>query len=262
MTPAIELEDISFSYRGRPRLFGPRPTHKALHGVTFQARRGECVGVIGESGSGKSTLARIITGIHHPDAGHVAINGEAIGTLKRPLHLRRAVQMVFQNPNASLDPTWPVWACIAEGLLIDDAPRPTARARALEILDLVKLDRSLADRRPHELSGGQRQRVAIGRALAVDPDMLILDEPTSALDLTVQAGVLNLLLDLQESRSLTLVFISHDIDVIRHLSERVYVMKDGRVVEHGAAGSVLSDPQDAYTRALIAAAPRIERSPA
>lgn len=262
MSPAIDLTDIGFSYRGGGGLFGPRTAHKALDGVDFRAAPGECVGVIGESGSGKSSLARIITGILRPDRGRIAIHGEAVDTLERPLRLRRSVQMVFQNPNASLDPTWPVWACIAEGHLIDRMPRAQARARALDVLDLVQLDRSLADRRPHELSGGQRQRVAIGRALAVDPDMLILDEPTSALDLTVQAGVLNLLLDLQETRGLTFVFISHDIDVIRHLSERVYVMKDGRIVEHGEAGAVLGDPQEAYTRALIAAAPRIERSPA
>lgn len=258
MTNAVELDRVFYRYPRRHGAPSAAGDHFALDNVSLAVAHGECVGVIGESGSGKSTLARLIVGAIRPDSGMVKINGEDVALRRRPLDLIRAVQLVFQDPNASLNPAWPIWACIAEGALIDGASHAEASKLAEEQLSLVRLQKDLAFRRPHELSGGQRQRVAIARALAVKPSILVLDEPTSALDLTVQAGVLNLLLDLQESIGLTFVFISHDIDVIRHLSHVVYVMKDGKVVESGHAGAVFEAPESAYTRSLIAAAPRIE----
>lgn len=257
MNPALSVENIVFSYRSRASWFIRKPAPRAIDDVSFEVGPGRCAGIIGESGSGKSSLARLIAGVYQPDSGRISFQVQD-STKKTPHSLkRRMVQLVFQDPNSSLDPSWDVWECVAETLLIDGIKGRLARTRAIAALDRVGLVADLAERKPHQLSGGQRQRVAIARALIAEPDILVLDEPTSALDLTVQAGVLNLLLDIQNSLGLTCLFISHDIDVIRHMSQQVFVMRDGRLLESGPASEVLSKPRHAYTQALIDAAPAL-----
>ncbi|MDX2238704.1 MAG: ATP-binding cassette domain-containing protein [Hyphomonadaceae bacterium] len=249
---ALALEHIRLTYRGR--------TKPALDDVSLHVGVGECVGVVGESGSGKSSLAAVALGLETAQSGDVFLHGKKLSP-----HVRRrtpaqlnALQIVFQDPAASLDPTWPVWRSVTEGLALRGAARPAGlRATAEALLAEMAMSGAFLDRKPHELSGGQRQRVALARALAVKPDVLVLDEPTSALDVSVQAQVLDLLLDVQERRGLSLVMISHDLDVVRHLCTRIAVMRDGRVVEAGSADEIFSDPKQDYTRALVGAAARL-----
>lgn len=249
---ALLMDGISLTYRGR--------SAPALSNVSVSLEAGGSVGVVGESGSGKSSLASVAIGLEAPQAGSVSLAGEVLASRlsHRTIAQRRAMQIVFQDPNSSLDPTWPVWRTVTEGIALQQrAGLSELRLKAQQLLAEVALTPDLLERRPHELSGGQRQRVAIARALAVDPGVLILDEPTSALDVSVQAQVLDLLLDLQERRGLSMLLISHDLDVVRHLCTEIYVMRAGRVVESGEAEKIFSDPREAYTQALIAAAPRL-----
>lgn len=249
---ALQLEGISLTYRGR--------SAPALSNVSVSLEAGGSVGVVGESGSGKSSLASVAIGLEAPQAGAVSLAGESLALRlgHRTIAQRRAMQIVFQDPNSSLDPTWPVWRTVTEGVALQQRTGDAQlREQAELLLAEVALPPDLLDRRPHELSGGQRQRVAIARALAVDPKVLLLDEPTSALDVSVQAQVLDLLLDVQERRGLSMLLISHDLDVVRHLCTRIYVMRAGHVVESGPAEEIFAAPREAYTQALIAAAPRI-----
>lgn len=252
--PALALRDIRLTYqRGRSSV-------AALDSVSLEIMAGECVGIVGESGSGKSSLAAVALGLEPPQNGEVILFGERLG--KRAQERSRAqlktMQIVFQDPSSALDPTWPLWRIVTEGLAIQNRISPAdLRARAAELLGEVGLGAGFIDRRPHELSGGQKQRAAIARALAMAPRVLLLDEPTSALDVSVQAQILNLLLELQTRHGIALGFISHDLDVVRHLCTRVYVLKGGLVVETGDTEAVFMAPQQPYTRALIDAAPRI-----
>lgn len=257
MNAALEMADVAVEYPGS-RFGRTRNPVRALAGVSLHVDRGECVGVIGESGSGKSTLAAVALGLNRHARGAVRVAGQHMGldARQRPHDTRRALQMVFQDPNGSLNPTMRVRSIVAEGLAIHRiAPGAAREVRVAEALREVGLGDAYLDRRPHELSGGQRQRVAIARALAVEPDVVILDEPTSALDLSVQAQILNLLLATQQRRNLAYLLISHDIEVIRHLCQRVYVMCAGEVVEQGETAKVIETPDHPYTRRLIAAAP-------
>lgn len=254
--PLLELADARLTYRRGAARFA------ALDGVSLSVARGECVGVIGESGSGKSSLARVIAGLAEGATGTLQLAGEAVpitpGARRR--EQCRRIQMVFQDPVGSLNPVLTIAAIIAEGMAIHGiGTRAERRERVAALLADVGLDPAMAARRPHELSGGQRQRVAIARALAVEPDLLLLDEPTSALDLVVQAQILNLLLALQEARGLAYVFISHDLDVVRHLCHRVHVITGGRIVESGPTAAVFAAPQHPYTQGLIAAMPGATR---
>jgi len=269
--PLLEARDLRkhFPLRGGV-LQRTQAWVRAVDDVALEVRAGETVGIVGESGCGKSTLARLLLRLVEPDAGQVWFDGEDVlaalpGRMKR---LRRDMQLVFQDPYASLNPRLTIEDAVAFSLLVHGASRTEAREKARALLGRVGLDPRLYGRRyPHELSGGQRQRVNIARALVLDPRLLVLDEPVSALDKSVQAQVLNLLLELKAERVLTYVFISHDLNVIEYVSDRVLVMYLGQVVESGTADALADLPKHPYTQALFASAPtmdperRMERPP-
>jgi ABC-type oligopeptide transport system ATPase subunit len=231
----------------------------AVDSVSFTLERGSALGLVGESGSGKSTTARLVAGLVKPDAGSVVLDGtELVGARRATLQsARRELQFVFQDPFSSLNPRMRVRDLVGEGLIAHGIERdPKKRLdRVVETLESVGLDSSQLDRYPRSFSGGQRQRIAIARAIAVRPRVLICDEPVSSLDVSVQAQVLNLLAELREKLDLALVFIAHDLAVVRYLCDRVAVMNGGRIVEIGTRDEVYGHPQDAYTRALLHAVP-------
>jgi oligopeptide/dipeptide ABC transporter ATP-binding protein len=253
-SPVLKAEGLVKRYPGRHH----RPPVLALRGVSLELETGGTIGVVGESGCGKSTLGRLLVGLEAPTAGTVTIDGAPVtahSTRERQT-LARHIQLVFQDPFSSLDPRLTVQGAISEVLkvhgLADRGGRP---ARIAGLLEMVALGGRFAGRYPHELSGGQAQRVAIARALAVEPRVLVLDEPTSALDVSVRAEVMNLLVRLQDELELAYVFISHDLGMVRHISETIKVMYLGRVVEEGPFREVLDHPRHPYTRALAAAVP-------
>ncbi|MFI2211400.1 dipeptide ABC transporter ATP-binding protein [Streptomyces sp. NPDC020141] len=235
----------------------------AVAGVGFAVGPGETLGVVGESGSGKSTLARLAMGLLTPDEGEVLLDGGPWSALDERLRrpLRRDVQLVHQDPLASFDPRFTVRRVLGEALTVAGTPRRARRERSAELLEQVGLGPELLERRPDRLSGGQRQRVAIARALATSPRLLVCDEPVSALDVTVQAQVLALLAALRAELGLAMLFISHDLAVVRQVSDRVLVMHDGRAVEEGPVGEVLGAPRHPYTRELLASVPRLPGGP-
>ncbi|SDB85813.1 peptide/nickel transport system ATP-binding protein [Raineyella antarctica] len=254
--PLYQVRDVvrRYGHAARP----------AVDHVSLDLAAGERLGIVGESGSGKSTLVRMMAALDRPTAGSIRFRDTEISGLpeRRLGFLRASVQMVFQDPRSSLDPRMTVGASITEPLrsplLRRRAGVPAdTRARLEEVMAQVGLDPADARRFPHEFSGGQRQRIAIARALAPRPQVLVADEPVSALDVSVRAQVLNLLADLVASEGLTLVLVSHDLAVVRHLCDRVAVMSSGRVVETGTVEQVWSAPRDAYTRTLLAAVPRL-----
>ena len=236
----------------RTRLRGPRPAVTAVDGVSLEVRRGETLGVVGESGSGKTTLMRLLLGLERPDSGVVAYTGAS---------LTRDVQVVFQDPGSALDPRMRVRDIVAEPLRVLGIGGDRA-ARVAELLEAVGLPAGSAPRYPHEFSGGQRQRIAIARALAPGPRVLIGDEPVSALDVSVRAQILNLLEDLRVNFDLTLVLVSHDLSVVRHMSERVVVMQQGRIVEEGPTREIFRAPRHPYTRLLLDSIPVLRNRPA
>jgi peptide/nickel transport system ATP-binding protein len=244
------------------RVFG-RDGVRALDGVSLEVRAGQRLGIVGESGSGKSTLIRLMAALDRPTSGSVRFEGQQVSGVReaRLGFLRAAVQLVFQDPRSSLNPRMTVGSIVTEPLRsrhLRGALAPVhAGARLREVLDAVDLPADAASRYPHEFSGGQRQRIAIARALAPDPRVLIADEPVSALDVSVRAQVLNLLADLVAARGLTLIFVSHDLSVVRHLCDSVVVLRAGRIEEQGPAERVFAQPEADYTRALIAAIPRL-----
>ena len=250
VAPVLEARTLVKTFRS------PGGRFRAVDDVSLTLARGETLGLVGESGSGKTTVARLVLALSTPDSGDVVLDGSAFSTLRererRPLRPR--IGAIYQDSLSSFDPRLTVRRILADAL--DTAPR-TDRSTVAELLDAVGLPQTLAGSRPLVLSGGQRQRVSIARALAARPEVIICDEPVSALDVTVQAQVLDLLDRLQAERGLSYLFISHDLGVVRHMSDRVAVMKDGRIVETGNATDVFDDPQHPYTARLVADAPRL-----
>ncbi|MBB2747224.1 UNVERIFIED_ORG: peptide/nickel transport system ATP-binding protein [Microbispora rosea subsp. rosea] len=254
----IRASGLAKSFPGPDGLRRP-----AVEGVSFELRAGETLGLVGESGSGKTTTARLVLGLLEPDTGEVEIDGRSwrgLGSAGRRA-LRRHIQVVYQDPLSSFDPRFTVRRILDEALAVGGEPRRTRRDRSVELLEQVGLDASILERRPLRLSGGQRQRVAIARALAPRPQVIVCDEPVSALDVSVQAQVLDLLADLQAELGVAYLFISQDLGVIQHVSDRVLVMKDGRVVESGDVRQVFTEPRTPYARELLAAIPRLEQRP-
>ena len=235
----------------------------AASGVSLRIERGAAVGLVGESGSGKTTVGRAIMGLAPITAGRVRVCGVDVAAArgKQRAELRRRVQMIFQDPAGSLSPRQRVWWSVAEPMRVQGIQggedRAKAKRRACELLERVGISADQHERFPHALSGGQRQRVAIARAISVEPSLVVCDEPTSALDVSVQAQVVNLLMDLRAERGIALLFISHDIAVVDHVCERIAVMQAGRLVEVGDRDQVTREPREAYTRRLLDAVPRV-----
>lgn len=243
---------VVLAARDLTKSYGPLT---AVSGVSFDLRAGCTVGIVGESGSGKSTVARMLLGILSPDRGSVSLHGRPWSEMPEAKRRGRrgAIQIIHQDALSVFDPRATVLQILAEAIALDGTKPRLRKARAIDLLEQVALSDALLPRRAHELSGGQRQRVAIARALAREPSILVCDEPVSALDAQVQSQVLELLASLQESRGLAMVFISHDLAVVRALSHEILVMKDGVVVEQGAAGALFSAPQHPFTREMLAA---------
>jgi peptide/nickel transport system ATP-binding protein len=260
--PILELTDVachfdvSAPWLARVLEGKPRATLRAVDGVSFRVRRGSTFALVGESGCGKSTVARLVVGLYRPTRGRVVIGTVpgADGTPRAP-----RVQMIFQDPFASLNPRWPVADIVAEPIReLRLASGAEVAARVRRLLGQVGLAASDAQRYPHEFSGGQRQRISIARALATEADLLVCDEPTSALDVSVQAQILNLMRDLQDALGLTYLFISHNLSVIRHMSDEIAVMYLGRIVEQAPAEQLFAAPQHPYTRLLMDTIPDLE----
>jgi oligopeptide/dipeptide ABC transporter ATP-binding protein len=260
----LEVEDLHKSFAVRSPLVDrlrrrAQARAVAIDGVSLSIRREETVGIVGESGSGKTTLARCLLRLIEPDQGSVRFDGVDVTQAKRSelQRIRRRMQMVFQDPYSSLNPRVKVGTAIAEPAHVHGLiAREQAKEHVERLLELVGLPASSADRYPRQLSGGQRQRVAIARALSLNPEFLIADEPVSALDVSIQAQILNLLDDLLRSLDLTMIFIAHQLSVVRHISDRVAIMYLGRIVESGPTRVVFEHPQHPYTAGLLEAAPR------
>ena len=257
---AVEKARVILSAEGLHKTFASAKRGSELHAVddvSFDLARGEVLGIVGESGSGKSTVANIVLGLIKPDAGEVRLDGQPWSTLtegqKRPVRSR--LQFISQDPLSSFDPRWTVERVIAESTIVLGLTPTEARDRAAWLLGRVGLDTALLTRHPRTLSGGQRQRVSIARALAPEPEIIVCDEPASALDVSVQAQVLDLLAEIQADRGTSLLFVSHDLGVVHHVSDRVLVLKDGRVVESGQVDDVFYRPQADYTKQLLASLP-------
>ena len=255
----LRVEDLKIYYPVAGSGFGKKEFVKAVDGVTFEVKKGEVFGIVGESGCGKSTLGRGVCKLENLTSGHVYLDGEDITEYndRRMRSIRKKVQMVFQDPYASLNPRMSVFDIIAEPLLVHHLYQDKAdlEKKVLDLLHRVGLDDYHANRYPHEFSGGQRQRIGIARALAVEPSLIIADEPVSALDVSIQAQVLNLLNELKHALDLTYIFVAHDLSVVEYISDRVGVMYLGNFVEVGEKEKIYSNPMHPYTQALLSAVP-------
>jgi peptide/nickel transport system ATP-binding protein len=259
----LQTRNIVQEYARRRRsLWRAAAPLRAVDQVSLVIHSGETVGVVGESGSGKSSLLRAILALERPQTGEVVLLGDAFSTAKGASlrRLRRSIQGVFQDPYGSFDPQWTVERLVGEPFfLLDSAPSAAERRRSVAaVLEQVGLSAADARRYPHEFSGGQRQRIAIARALITQPAVIAFDEAVSALDVLVRAQILDLLAELAERLGLAYLFISHDLNVVRAIADRIYIMWEGRIVEHGTTQTVFDAPRHAYTRSLIAATPRLD----
>lgn len=257
--PVIELRGVHVIHTSRTgKLFRPDKVH-AVNDVDLSISRGETLGIVGESGCGKSTTARVMVGLQEPTMGEVLFKGKPMRhNAASRKELGRAISVVFQDPATALNPRMVVRDVLTDPLKVHGIGDAASRlARVKELLDLVGLPQSALDVLPRQISGGQRQRVAIARALALEPDVIIADEPTSALDVSVRAQVLNLLTDLKARLGLGLVFISHDINTVRYISDRIAVMYLGRIVEERPTADIFADPHDDYTKMLLSAVPSL-----
>ncbi len=254
------LEQLKFE---RGRLVRKRESVKALNGVSLDIRQGEALCVVGESGCGKSTLARVVMGLLEPTSGEIRFEGQRIDNLStgRMLPFRRRMQMIFQNPYASLNPRMTVRQTLEEPVRFHHPSfsGDDVRTQVAEVMKSVGVDPSWAERFPHEFSGGQRQRISIARALTMNPEFIVADEPISALDVSIQAQVLNLLMDAQQQRGLTYLFITHDLSVVEHFGSRVAVMYLGTLCELAETRRLFASPRHPYTQALLSAIPRLDR---
>ncbi len=258
--PLLQVRDLALHFYPARRLFRRGPALRAVDGVSFDIAPGETLGLVGESGCGKSSLGKALLNLYRPASGEVRMHGRPISALSdrqmRPL--RRDMQMIFQDPFESLNARHTVGAILEEPLIIHrEGDRASRQKRVAALLDQVGLPQSAQDKYPHEFSGGQRQRIGIARAIALQPKLLICDEAVSALDVSVQAQILNLLLEIQRELGLSMLFISHDISVVQHVSDRIAVMYLGEIVEIGEAQTVRRHPTHPYTQALLAAVPQL-----
>ena len=258
--PIIFLDDICVTFKTRTgSLFKPNLVHAVDH-VTLKLMPGETIGIVGESGCGKSTTANVMCGLQAPTSGKVYFKGVDVTkrTAEERRQIGRVVSVVFQDPSTALNPRMIVHDQLLDPLLVHEVGSPEERERRIrELVSLVGLPKSALNVLPGQLSGGQRQRVAIARAMSLNPDAIIADEPTSALDVSVRAQILNLLTDLKRDLGLSMMFISHDIQTVRYISDKIVVMNGGKIVEHGEAKQVFNEPRDPYTRMLLGAAPSL-----
>ena len=261
--PLVEIDSISKEFPTDDSviagLLGTREYLHAVNDVSLAIDQGETLALVGESGSGKSTLANLVTGLHEPTDGEVRFEGNPLPTAtKRDRPTLSDIGMVFQNPRGSLDPRIPVRKAIKEPMHAAGWSRSRREERADELMEIVNLQQSFGSRYPYELSGGQAQRVAIARAIALDPKLLVLDEPVSALDVSVQAKILNLLMELQEDLDLTYLFIAHDLNVVEHIADRVAVMYLGEIMESAPTQQLFENPSHPYTETLLSAIPEVK----
>jgi ABC-type oligopeptide transport system ATPase subunit len=259
MAELVAVSELVKHFAGQGLLARARGGVRAVDRVSFSIEHGSTFGLVGESGCGKTTLARALLYLDPPTSGTVSVEGTLLGSLK-PQALRgfrRRMQIVFQDPNSALDPKMRVHASLAEGMVNFGYALSERNRRVAELLELVGINPAHADRYPHEFSGGQKQRIVIARALSLEPELLVLDEPVSNLDVSIQAQIINLLQDLKERLSLTYLFISHDLNLVGYLSDRIAVMYRGRIVELAATEEILGNPVHRYTQALFAAAPSL-----
>ncbi len=258
MAEILRIEDLKQHFVSGKKLFSKGYTVKAVDGVSFQVKRGETLGLVGESGCGKSTLGRTILKLYEPTEGKIFFEGRDITKLspKEMRPLRKEIQIVFQDPLESLNQRHTIGMILEEPYVIHGVGTPAERREwVLELLEKVGLPANAAERYPHEFSGGQRQRIGIARAIALKPKLLICDESVSALDVSVQAQIINLLLKLQQEMNLAIIFISHDLSVVRQVSDNVAVMYFGKIVEYGNAVELYNNPQNDYTKKLLSAIP-------
>jgi len=256
----FEIKNLQKHYEVKKSLFAKPSLIKAVNEISFEVKKGEILSIVGESGCGKSTTAKLLMIIEKPTGGEIFFEGKDITKFSEAelKEYRKKVQIIFQDPYSSLNPRWKVGKIIAEPLLLNsDLNDKQIKEKVLAIMQKVGLKKEWYERYPHQFSGGQRQRIGIARALVVEPEVIICDEPVSALDVSIQAQVLNLLLDLQEEFNLTYLFISHDLSVVEHISDRIIVMYFGDIVESSDVDSLFTNPTHEYTQTLLKAIPKI-----